>query len=288
MIHIEQDNLPLDSAYPFQIRELTLFASDNCKNPFHWHTYFEITYIKSGRGRYYTNGQIYEVEAGDTVIFNNAESHGWQVLDQEMNVIVIIFESDFLASFTVQDQLDYLKPLIEHGSNFQNKVDHTGIISEQIPVIMKSVLKEWARKKLGYRMMIQADMIRLLTLLTRHYQGKPISDELLSEKQKALERLGSAFLYINENCCRKITLKETADTVFMSPNYFSHFFHKATETSFCDYVTVQRIIRANEMMDNTNKSIQNIAVECGFHNVSNFYRLYKKHTGISPGKRTSR
>ncbi|MDO4519343.1 MAG: AraC family transcriptional regulator [Eubacteriales bacterium] len=290
MINItqEQDVIELDQDFPFCIREIPLYASDNVKNPFHWHTYFEITYIRSGKGRYYANGKIYEVQAGDTMIFNSAEPHGWQILDREMDVIVINFETSFISVYSESEQLDFLRSFVEHGSNFQNKIDSNGIISKKIHTIMKELLVEWSNEEMGYRTIIHSDILYLLTLLTRYYQGKPKSEELLIQKQKAMDRLGAALIYINENCCSKITLKEAADTVFMSPNYFSHFFHKTTDTSFSDYVSLQRILRANEMMDNTNKSIQTIAIECGFNNLSNFYRLYKKHTGASPGKRPTR
>ncbi|MDO4649765.1 MAG: AraC family transcriptional regulator [Eubacteriales bacterium] len=284
----EQDLIELDPEFPFCIREIPLYARDNTKNPFHWHTYFEITYIRSGKGHYYANGKIYEVQAGDTMIFNSAEPHGWQILDQQLDVIVINFETSFISVYSENEQLDFLRSFVEHGSNFQNKIDSNGIISKKIHTIMQELLVEWSEKELGYRTIIHSDILYLLTLLTRYYQGKPKSEELLTQKQKAMERLSAALIYINENCCRKVTLKEAADTVFMSPNYFSHFFHKATETSFSDYVSLQRILRANEMMDNTDKSIQTIALECGFQNLSNFYRLYKKHTGASPGKRPTR
>ena len=42
------------------------------------------------------------------------------------------------------------------------------------------------------------------------------------------------------------------------------------------------IRKARELMENSGKSIYEIAMECGFPNSSNFYRLYKKHTGESP------
>ncbi|MBQ3479020.1 MAG: helix-turn-helix transcriptional regulator, partial [Clostridia bacterium] len=88
--------------------------------------------------------------------------------------------------------------------------------------------------------------------------------------------------YIDANYCARITLKQAADQVFMSPNYFSHYFHDATRISFSDYVTLRRIRKARELMESSGKSIYEIAIECGFPNSSNFYRLYKKHTGESP------
>ena len=46
--------------------------------------------------------------------------------------------------------------------------------------------------------------------------------------------------------------------------------------------SLRRIRKARELMETTGKSIYEIAIECGFPNSSNFYRLYRKHTGESP------
>ena len=130
--------------------------------------------------------------------------------------------------------------------------------------------------------MIKADVLRILTMLIRHYNNDARDPGRFSEKNKALRRLQRAFEYIDGNYCGKVTLKTAADTVYMSPNYFSHYFHSATGISFSDYVTMRRIRKARELLEKTGKSIYEVAMECGFPNSSNFYRLYKKHTGESP------
>ena len=128
--------------------------------------------------------------------------------------------------------------------------------------------------------MIKADVLRVLTMLVRHYDdGRSAS---AGDRNKALRRLRPAFEYIDANYCGRITLKQAADQVYMSPNYFSHFFHDATHISFSDYVSLRRIRKARELMETSGKSIYEIAIECGFPNSSNFYRLYRKHTGDSP------
>ena len=80
----------------------------------------------------------------------------------------------------------------------------------------------------------------------------------------------------------KITLEEVASSVYMSSNYFSSYFRKVTNISFSDYVTRMRINHARELLRETDKNVTEIAMECGFNNISNFYRLYKKHVGKPP------
>lgn len=68
---IVKDNMELNAEYPFGISEQVLKKADNCEDSFHWHSFFEITYIHKGSGNYYVNGQKYDVTQGDIIIFNN-------------------------------------------------------------------------------------------------------------------------------------------------------------------------------------------------------------------------
>jgi AraC-like DNA-binding protein len=64
---------------------------------------------------------------------------------------------------------------------------------------------------------------------------------------------------------------------------FSRFIKKRTGKSFVDFVNSHRIgIAAQELLE-TNKSISEICFECGFNNISNFNRIFKKKQGCTPG-----
>lgn len=277
-----QDTIELDRAFPFQINEVRLSAEDSTDDSFHWHDFFEITCILEGRGVYYVNGQAFEVEPGDIIIFNNAELHGWQVLQREMRVLALVFSPNLTVGYGNFTDMEYLQPFIERGSNFKNKIGLREPCAGEIAAIMREIRGEWEGQSDGYRLMIRADVLRILTLLVRHYHDADRAPGQASERNKALRRLQPAFEYIDENYCGKLTLREAADRVYMSPNYFSHYFHAATDISFSDYVSLRRIRKARQLLETTGKSIYEIAIECGFPNSSNFYRLYKKHTGQSP------
>ena len=105
---------------------------------------------------------------------------------------------------------------------------------------------------------------------------------MLREKKNAMKRLEQAFSYIDEHFCEKITLDEVAAVAYMSPNYFSSYFRKMMNVSFSDYVTRLRIMRVRELLKDENNSVTEVAMQCGFNNISNFYRLYKKHVGKPP------
>lgn len=283
-MRIYRDNTILDKEFPFAINQFQLNKVDNCKDSFHWHNYCEISYVESGSGSYFVNGRQYEMQKGDLIIFNNVEPHGWIVESEHMIMTVLIFGTELVSNL----HYDYLKPFVERGSNFKNKIDKEELFTTNIVEMLKEIYSENSEQNQGHRLLILADILRILTLLIRFYQkdlepGK--ATESLTDKKYNMKRLEEAFQYINSHYTEKITLKEVAESVFMSENYFSFYFKKITDTSFMDYVTSLRLMRVNELMKTTDMSMYEIAMESGFHNMANFYRIYKKHVGALPARR---
>lgn len=277
---ITKDAIELNPEFPFMIMDQTLYEKDNREDTFHWHSYCEITYIRRGRGYYFVNGERYEVNKGDLIIFNNVELHGWQVGEESMEVVVMIFPTEFVAvPFTMFDN-DYLKPFLERGGNFRNKIEAGEENAAQIVRTMEDIEREWQEGGVGYRLMIKAQVLRILTLLIRHYQ-KNAADKKgglrLRDKKKSMRRIEEALYYINAHFTEKISLEETAAIACMSPNYFSSYFKKVSHYGFSEYVTKLRLEKVKEMEKTTDLTMNEIAMACGFSNMSNFYRLYKKY-----------
>lgn len=277
---IKRDAIELNSEFPFLIMNQTLYERDNQEDFFHWHSYCEVTYIKSGHGYYFVNGKKYDVKAGDLIIFNNVELHGWMVRDEKMEAVVMIFPMEFVSvPVTVFDN-DYLKPFLERGGNFQNKIEAGEENAAEIIKTIRDISQEWESKSVGYRLMIKAQVLRVLTLLIRHYQksGADAKGNIrLSDKKKSMKRMEAALYYINSHYAEKISLDEAAAAACMSPNYFSSYFKIVSGYRFSEYVTKLRLEKVKEMEQTTDLNVSQIAMACGFSNMSNFYRLYKKY-----------
>lgn len=278
---IFKDEMKLNREFPFQLAEYSLRREDNTTDSYHYHDFCEITYVKNGRGRYLVNGRCYDVTAGDLIIFNNVEPHGWQVLDHKMDVMVITFAPELVSDPGNVFSGDYLKPFIERGSSFRNCIKASDQTADVIRDIMFEIQTEVKYADKGYKNMIKADILRILTYLTRHYQ---IGDDSLIEQKRQLKRLEPALFYINSHYTDVIRLEDVASLTYMSPNYFSSYFKKVIGRSFVEYVTLLRLKRVRELYRMTDCSMAELAMECGFQNVSNFYRMYKKYMGELPDR----
>lgn len=281
---LKRDTTSLDREFPFQISRVTLTPQNSHPGTWHWHSYCEITCVLEGKGTYFVNDQEYTMEKDDIIIFNTVEPHSWNLIGKDMELLVMIFSPEFVAEKISTFDMEYLKPFIERGSNFKNRVGREDSLNAAIRAGIYENYQEWQEQKVGYPLMIKANVLRILTMLIRVYQDETKSDEMLREKKNAMKRLEQAFVYINGHYCEKITLEEVASSVYMSTNYFSTYFRKVTGVNFSEYLTRLRINRAREMLRDEQKNVTHIAMECGFNNISNFYRLYKKYVGNPPGE----
>lgn len=280
---LKKDNVKLYVQFPIEIFETTLTRQNDQKDEFHWHTYFEITYIESGSATYFVGEKTFEVQAGDFVIFNHLEPHGWAIDGEKMKVLVVVFSGSFISERVGDFDYEYLEPFIERGSNFRNHIPKEDAVGALMATLFVELRKEWEERETGYRLMIKADVLKLLTLLTRYYTREQISDESLSEKKSGMKRLEDVLTHMYDHFCEKITLEDLAKLCYMSPTYFSAYFKKVMGSTVSEYLAGIRIREVQRQLKNTDVGVVEAALSCGFHNISNFYRIYKKYTGKNPG-----
>lgn len=108
------------------------------------------------------------------------------------------------------------------------------------------------------------------------------------EKDKGNPHIRKALQYIAANYSRNMTLQMVADHVGLSPSYFSALFSGTLGVSFKDYLNAVRVEGSKPLLLSTEYSLADIAVAMGFPDQSYFCKVFKKSTGISPGKYRSR
>ena len=90
--------------------------------------------------------------------------------------------------------------------------------------------------------------------------------------------------YISKNYMDEIRLATVADLAGMSPSAFSRFFKLHTGRNLSDYIIDMRLGYAARKLVDTSKSISEICYDCGFNNLSNFNRIFKRKKGCSPSE----
>ena len=88
--------------------------------------------------------------------------------------------------------------------------------------------------------------------------------------------------YVEDNLARSITLADVAESLYLSPTYFSRLFKQRTGHTFSAWLARRRIQRAQRYLDETTLSVADIATQVGYREANSFTRLFKQATGLSP------
>ena len=90
--------------------------------------------------------------------------------------------------------------------------------------------------------------------------------------------------FISKDYMDELRLPELASLAGMSSSAFSRFFKLHTGRNISEYIIDLRLGYAARMLVDTAKSISEIGFDCGFNNLSNFNRIFKKKKGCSPSE----
>lgn len=241
----------------------------------HWHNEIEIIYFEHGEMELYTNQNNMTFFDDDIYILNSKQIHSLSGKTKSIHH-AIVFNIEMLG-FSLYDkcQIDILQPFIEGKFIISN--DYSKKQKEDIKYILSEII-DINRKNPNDLLLLK---IKLLYLIHYIYKEKLFkhnnNSDLVSQ-----EKIKYVISYIHKNYQNNITLNEISNVIYMSPNYFCSFFKKYTGLSFKEYLNNYRCEKAEKLILNTDLKILDIALLCGFDNISYFIRKFKNIYGYTP------
>lgn len=88
--------------------------------------------------------------------------------------------------------------------------------------------------------------------------------------------------YIKLNYSEKISIKEIADQLYLSPNYLSELFKKHTGKTISEYLTEYRLEKACQLLDHAEYRVGDVSGMVGIHDGRYFSNMFKKKYGMTP------
>lgn len=234
----------------------------------HSHQFVEIAYVRAGSFIQNINGIEYNVSRGDIIFLNVGDSHEFEVTDPEseheiINIMFMtnrIFDND---SFESGHALPFT--IIRPQSTERLKIENLIMMIEQ----------EYQTVDRFTDMILKNLAMSLVAVLIRHSTVNPER-----RYNKEFERIISFV----DNDFSSACLEKTAAQFGYNSSYFSRFFEKNMGVNFSAYVAEKKINLSKDLLISTDDSIDTISYKCGFNSQSAFYRMFQKHTGMTPKK----
>lgn len=272
------------------MREITPLTSSDCFTlfsrvksdfdfPLHCHEELELNFIMNAKGAKRVIGDhIAEIDDLELVLVGSNLPHVWQThkcKSKEIKEITIQFHKDlFDERFLRRNQMSFIRGLMERSAK--------GILFSKETIQQITPRLNVLSQKQGFDSVLE--LFSILHDLSISRNMHTLSDAGFSNAELSYNsrRIDSAFEYMNQNFQKNITLTEVSRLVNMTDVSFSRFFKTRTGITFMDSLLELRLGHASRLLIDTTQSVAEVAYNCGFNNISNFNRLFKKKKGCTP------
>ena len=251
----------------------------------HIHSAVEVLFVVKGEFQIFADNEELLAQEGSTVLFRSNTIHRIYRLGAEDSAYYVFKFSPSLIIDLSSPEYRSLY-LLQLAINTQNgKVVWSAEESETNGLHRALELLIGAEKEQDYgsdiAMKLGAASVLLSLLRDLLPSNLPLS---LSELpgDVAVRRIYDVTVYINSHYAEPITAADCAAMAYMSYSYFSRCFYRIMGKSFKEYLNLTRINRAEKALLGSDRSVTDIACECGFNSVSYFISIYRKIKGMTP------
>ena len=252
--------------------------------PWHFHSEYEIVYVVKSSGKRFVADSVEAFGEGDLVLLGSNLPHFYKNVitddsdkENRVNAIVVQFHKDFFREeINSYPEFHAISELLKRASR---GISFSKTQGEKIGKMLKRLLKLNGLERMLYFIKIMDAMAR-----NEHYRLLASSGYQISGHKELNSRLDKIMHYINSNYQRKLSQEEIASSIGMTPAAFCRYFKEKTGKGFIFFVNEMRIGYACKLLIENHLSISQICYECGFNNLSNFNRAFKRLTGYTPGE----
>jgi len=252
--------------------------------PLHAHGFDELVIILRGTAAHTVDDRQFPVKSGDVFVIFGAHEHQYQDM-HGLALANILFDSHALqmSQWDVRalpgfHALFALEPVLRTQQKFNSRLQLSERQLNHTNEIIHDLKRETEMRNPGYRVMAKGLFMQLTVFLSRCYSDKP-SDESID-----LLRLGDAIAHIETCFAEKITLDDLAQKANLSKRHFQRIFMECLGRSPIDHLLHVRIQKAAELLRHSNRTITEIAFDCGFSDSNYFTRQFRQIMNQSPGQ----
>jgi len=246
---------------PWGVMVLESHHAKNFRTNWMSYPYEVVVHYLHGSGELHFKDEIIRCETGDTVYVPNG--HKYRIVDDSgllVSLYALCIESDVLPESLT----------IDAGRIASHDID-----PRQVQMLFRRLLFEQTSTQPGVATMMCGLSQQLLAILAR-------VDRL--EEASAAQRVHAYIERLHKTFYEPVDLDAAAASVGLSRRRFTDLFREATGVSWLQYIRDLQLDHAERLLSDTQRTVIGIAFECGFEDLSTFYRAFKRRIGTSPAR----
>lgn len=244
----------------------------------HAHDFYEIYFHLEGGRLYCVDDAIYELQKDQMLIIPPLHMHGL-VCDRDLidyERCYLYLSPDMLQKFGlgIVDLTHIFEQAYKSGKILLNLGHKEAMLCKEH---LQAIERLSIESNEHTNMEILSRIMQVLQIVEGHIAHAPKSSAI----KTGSNQIAMVLHYINEHYAENITVASISEHFHISESSLAHKFREYINKSLYEYILYKRIIHAEELMY-SDLSLTEIAFKCGFSDYSNFLRVFKKNTGMSP------
>lgn len=285
--HQLREQIPRNNAeFPITYFRDELASLPNHAGPLHWHPEFEIATATVADLDFQVGQQHIVLKAGESIFVNGNILHGIKQLRGDIPDPMpnIVFSSGVIASEISAVNQKYIQPIATCDTLpfvvFKNENEK----HREIHRLIKEIYREMQNKGECYEMTVQRNLGRIFEYIFRNFDAlqQVQSSRIQITAQIRIQQMLS---YIYDHYAEDITLENIAKAANVSRSEAGRCFNAYMGCSPIEALIQYRLQTARGLLSETNLTLQEICLACGFHSTGYFGRQFKKKYGYPPKDR---
>ncbi len=296
-------------ASPYAVHEHSYTEEETTPIYLHWHPEVELCWLQEGELDFYIEEECYTLRAGDVIfvpphLLHIARNHA----GKKGQFRAFVFSTDLVAEKADSLYRKYVQRVVQHSRSYPL------LLRQEIPGISQNERQrenqtvqlerqqERQQRKTDWQQEIRGHLteifaleeetentelyIRSKAMLIWHllFQNCFSQAETDHELEKLENQLGETLEFLRKHYAEDISLEQMAKTAHMSESQFCRCFKRLTGNTPFTWLKRWRIVRSCAYLTDTEEKISEIAMKCGFNNLSYFNREFLRLMGVTPSR----
>lgn len=238
---------------------------------FRVHDFVKVLYVIAGNGRSHVGEEVYELAPRDIVMVlpgrrNRVEDSPNSPISCYVLCIhrsLLTFDSEAVASLPLG--------LLPRQAHFAQRIERR---------LRRLLFQQLQNNPLTPLAMV-SNGLEILSLIACHQVAK--SDGITDLSQEpGVDEMAAYIRHLDTHFFEATTIDEASNSIGIPRRRFTQLFRGITGQTWLNYVQELRVDHACRLLENTDRPITSIAFECGFAELSTFYRAFRKMRDVTP------